>query len=140
MLDPLAASFKASFKSSPFKSPPKKDKTAPGNTTTGAANFTPGVTPGGMQFGPGLPPPLWGGGKLAGASVEHTVTLQNQLSLTSHMCQQLLHGQNSLIRAVCGRQDMSQVQEQLAMLQQYQCDLEAYYHQLCESYAQVRGH
>lgn len=75
---------------------------------------------------------------------EHTATLQNQLSLTSHMCQQLLYGQNNLIRAVCERLDhqefqpVPQVEEHMSMLQQYQLELEAYYHQLCESYVQVR--
>ena len=75
---------------------------------------------------------------------EHTATLQNQLALTSHMCSQLLQGQNSLIRAVCERLDRpelsagSQMEERMVVLQQYQMELEAYYHQLCSSYAQVR--
>lgn len=73
---------------------------------------------------------------------EHTVTLQNQLALTSHMCSQLLYGQNSLIRAVCERLDRpevgAQMEERMAMLQQYQLELEAYYQQLYASYAQVR--
>lgn len=85
------------------------------------------------------------GGVAAGVRErEHTAVLQSQLSLTSHMCQQLLHGQNNLIRAVCERLDrqephpLPQVEEHMAMLQQYQMELEAYYHQLCESYARVR--
>lgn len=78
--------------------------------------------------------------------VEHTMVLQNQLALTSHMCNQLLFGQNNLIRAICDRLDTSrpvvhpQVQEHVNMLQQYQLELEAYYHQLCESYGQARAH
>ena len=76
---------------------------------------------------------------------EHTTTLQNQLALTSHMCSQLLYGQNNLIRAVCGHLDRSQANpgggaqmaEHVAALQQYELELEAYYHQLCESYARV---
>lgn len=73
---------------------------------------------------------------------EHTATLQNQLALTSHMCSQLLYGQNNLIRAVCERLDRPEVgvqmEERMAMLQQYQLELEAYYQQLYASYAQVR--
>ena len=79
---------------------------------------------------------------------EHTATLQNQLALTSHMCSQLLYGQNNLIRAVCGHLDRSaqaypsgqvgpQLAEHMAALQQYELELEAYYHQLCESYLRV---
>ena len=76
---------------------------------------------------------------------EHTATLQNQLALTSHMCSQLLYGQNNLIRAVCGHLDRSQpnpgggaqMADHAAALQQYELELEAYYHQLCESYARV---
>ena len=85
---------------------------------------------------------------------EHTATLQNQLALTSHMCSQLLYGQNNLIRAVCGHLDRSeqaypggqaapqmapQLAEHMAALQQYELELEAYYHQLCESYLRVSG-
>ena len=78
---------------------------------------------------------------------EHTATLQNQLNLTSYMCNQLLYGQNNLIRAVCSHLDRaqaypavptpSQLAEHMAVLQQYEMELEAYYHQLCESYARV---
>lgn len=72
---------------------------------------------------------------------ENTALLHNQLAFTSHMCSQLLYGQNNLIRAVCGHLDRSQgnpqMAEQVAALQQYEMELEAYYHQLCESYARV---
>jgi DNA topoisomerase IA len=72
---------------------------------------------------------------------EHTATLQQQLALTSHMCSQLLYGQNNLIRAVCERLDRpeinAQVEDRMAMLQQYQLELEAYYQQLYASYSQV---
>ena len=74
-------------------------------------------------------------------SQQHTAILQNQLTLTSSMCSQLLQGQNNLIRAVCQRLDhtefQSNTQEQVAAMQQYQMELEAYYHQLCESYMLV---
>lgn len=73
---------------------------------------------------------------------QHTAILQNQLALTSNMCSQLLQGQNNLIRAVCQRLDhtefQSNTQEQMASMQQYQLELDAYYHQLCESYVQVK--
>ena len=68
-------------------------------------------------------------------------TLQSQLSLTSTMCTQLLEGQNNLIKAVCRRLEQPEVhsntQDQMAAMQQYQLELEAYYHQLCDSYVQV---
>lgn len=148
--DPLATSFKPSFKPPSFKSPPKVAKPA----VSGSAGFNLGPSLDGLQFGtsgPGSTGPLGGGANLMGVpfmpggnlTSEHTATLQNQLALTSNMCQQLLYGQNNLIRAVCERLDrqephpMPRVEEHMAMLQQYQMELEAYYHQLCESYAQV---
>ena len=141
--DPLSA---ASFK--PVFPPLKEVKLAPG----GGASMSAG-TFGGARG----PNPLVGGAK-GGASEtvgtqapsapptdlseQHTVTLQNQLALTSHMCSQLLYGQNNLIRAVCERLDRpelnAQVEERMAMLQQYQMELEAYYQKLYTSYTHVR--
>ncbi len=75
------------------------------------------------------------------SSHQHMATLQSQLSLTSTMCTQLLEGQNNLIKAVCRRLEQPEVhsntQDQMAAMQQYQLELEAYYHQLCDSYVQV---
>lgn len=141
--DPLSA---ASFK--PVFPPLKEVKLVPGG---GASAGTFGAA--------SAPNPPVGGAKGVGASEtvgtqapsatpndlseQHTVTLQNQLALTSHMCSQLLYGQNNLIRAVCERLDRpelnAQVEERMAMLQQYQMELEAYYQQLHASYMQVRG-
>lgn len=136
--DSLASSFKASFHAK---------GAAKGSTNASKA------TPKGMS---GTNGPSLGGAALMGGTgdanqlsfqqrdtllSEHTATLQNQLALTSSMCNQLLYGQNSLIRAVCERLDHPElhprVQEHMTVLQHYQLELEAYYHQLCESYAQV---
>ncbi len=156
-IDPLASSFKPSF-----KSPPKATGESAGTFggvaslggSSGLGNLMGGANfqVGGVNLGESV--------KFEGASQssvhqeslasEHTATLQNQLALTSHMCSQLLYGQNNLIRAVCGHLDRAasqaypgggpggpQMAEHMAALQQYELELEAYYHQLCESYTRV---
>ena len=109
---------------------------------------TPQATPlftAGLGYSAGSQQPAFtGGGSDWGVnSQQHMVTLQSQLALTSTMCTQLLDGQNSLIKAVCRRLDQSETQdstqEQMTGMQQYQLELEAYYHQLCDSYIQVYG-
>ena len=144
-IDPLAASFKTSFnvKSSDIKKDPNSLK---------SGDFLSGASLKGNSFGmsgANMDKPLmgragnWNGLFLHKDDIlaEHTLTLQNQLALTSNMCNQLLYGQNSLIRAVCDHLSHPelhpQVQEHMAMLQQYQLELESYYHQLCASYVQV---
>lgn len=143
-LDPLSAT---SFKP-PCFSPPKEGGAAAtlknidfGMSGSNSPPQVVGVV-GGAEASSLPPQPQLQPHQLDAAS-EHTVTLQNQLSLTSHMCSQLLYGQNNLIRAVCDRMDRqdlpaaAQLDERMSVLQQYQLELEAYYQQLYASYAQV---
>ncbi len=138
-IDPLAASFKSSLKT---KHSPKMSKTS--NSSGNRGLFLGGASLEGSNVNVGGANPFMGGAPPMSSEREHTLTLQNQLALTSNMCNQLLYGQNNLIRAVCERLDhpaevYPQVQERMAMLQNYQLELEAYYHQLCDSYAQVNN-
>lgn len=142
--DPLAsAAFKAQFNSPP-KATAVFSAGAPLNVSGAMKSPSVGVAADTQQPSAVAPPPP------DDLLTEHTATLQNQLALTSHMCSQLLQGQNSLIRAVCERLDRPELvggggggaqmeeRERMVVLQQYQMELEAYYHQLCASYAQVR--
>ena len=71
----------------------------------------------------------------------YTSMLYSQLAMTSNMCSELLHAQNSLIGAVCSHLEMcdyqASIQHHYSMLKQYQKELEQYYHDLYRSYCQV---
>lgn len=71
----------------------------------------------------------------------HTSMLYSQLAMTSNMCSELLHAQNSLIGAVCSHLEMCDYQagvhQHYSILKQYQKELEQYYNDLYRSYSQV---
>ena len=71
----------------------------------------------------------------------HTSMIYSQLVLTSNMCSELLHTQNSLICVMCSHLEMFRYQtgihQHYSALCQYQKELEQYYQDLYRSYSQV---
>ena len=71
----------------------------------------------------------------------HTSVMYTQLALTSNMCSELLHTQNSLICMLCSHLEMfrhqSGIHQHYSALCHYQKELEQYYHDLYRSYSQV---
>ena len=76
------------------------------------------------------------------SNTQQSHLVQQQLSLMSNMCTELLHGQNSLIHALCNRLDTTEaqtsVQEHMNQLHGYHRELQLYYEEISQAHAQVR--
>ena len=89
-----------------------------------------------------LPPPQLDASHMTTDSTHyHTSMMYSQLALTSNMCSELLHIQNSLICAMCSHLEVfryqTDIHQHYLALCQYQKELEQYYQDLCRSYSQV---
>lgn len=107
--------------------PPTANSSVP--TANEAEASTPGVS---VPF-PGTP---------VDSNTQQSPLLQHQLALMSNMCTELLHGQNSLIHALCHRLDTTEaqasVQEHMNQLHGYHRELQLYYEEISQAHAQVR--